>query len=167
MMFRRRICVAAALMMMPAAVQADDLAAEPGIEGRHIAERLFATMDRAGRGTVDMGEVQGFGASVFAGMDYDGDDRVTYREFAGWDPGFAAVAAEQGRADAHVTASKIVFAFWDRDGDDEIALREMRFAMTADFRRADLDQNALLTETEFIRAFPVIVAMRAAIRPDL
>ena len=40
-------------------------------------------------------------------------------------------------------------------------------AMSADFRRADLDEDALLTETEFLQGFPIIVAMRAAIRPDL
>jgi len=39
--------------------------------------------------------------------------------------------------------------------------------MSHDFRRADLDGDALLTQAEFIGGFPIMVAMRAAIRPDL
>lgn len=39
--------------------------------------------------------------------------------------------------------------------------------MNADFRRADLDDDGVLLQQEFIQGFAVIVAMRAAIRPDL
>jgi hypothetical protein len=39
--------------------------------------------------------------------------------------------------------------------------------MSHDFRRADLDDDARLTLDEFISGFPIIVAMRAAIQPDL
>lgn len=152
----------ALLTALPAAGQA-----EPGAEGRHIAETIFSSMDPAGRGTINMGDIETFRDSAFAGMDYDGDAQVTYSEFSGWDPGFARVAADLGRAEAYTTASKIIFAFWDRDGDGALTQREMRTAMSADFRRADLDDDALLTKAEFIGGFPIMVAMRAAIRPDL
>lgn len=124
-------------------------------------------MVSGGRETVDMGDIEQFRASSFAAMDDNGDGEVTYAEFASWDPGFARIAEAQGRGDAYVTASKIVYAFWDRDGDDSLNEREYRIAMSHDFRRADLDGDALLTEAEFIGGFPIMVAMRAAIRPDL
>lgn len=141
--------------------------AEPGAEGRAVAETIFASMDTPNRGTINMGDIEGFRDSAFAGMDYNDDRKVTYAEFSAWDPGFARIAAELGRAEAYTTASKIIFAFWDRDGDGDLTEREMRTAMAADFRRADLDDDALLTRAEFIGGFPIMVAMRAAIRPDL
>lgn len=138
-----------------------------GIESRVVGETIFATIASGGRDAFHLGDLEVFRASVFGGMDYDGDNRVTHEEFSQWDPGFAAIAEEVGRFDAYLTASKIVFAFWDRDGSGELAEPEMRFAMTADFRRADLDDDGLLTREEFIQSFPIMVAMRAAIRPDL
>lgn len=65
------------------------------------------------------------------------------------------------------TASKIFFAFWDRNGDGVLKAQEFRTSMSHDFRRADLDDDARLTLDEFISGFPIIVAMRAAIQPDL
>lgn len=140
---------------------------EPGIEGRRVAETIFASMDQPGRGYVTMGEIEWFRDSAFAGMDQDGDGQVIYAEFAAWDPGFMHVAEDLGRGEAYVTASKIVFAFWDRNGDGVLKTQEFRTSMSHDFRRADLDDDARLTLDEFISGFPIIVAMRAAIRPDL
>ena len=48
-----------------------------------------------------------------------------------------------------------------------MTVREMRLAMIADLKRADQNDDAVLTKEEFIAGFPIIVAMRAAIRPDL
>jgi Ca2+-binding EF-hand superfamily protein len=135
--------------------------------GRLAAEMTFASIDTTDKGYIHQGDLEGFRSSVFAGMDYDDTGRVSYPEFAAWDPGFSSIAAEEGKSDAYVTASKIVFAFWDRNGDGEINDPEMRFAMNADFRRADLNDDGVLSQQEFIQGFAVIVAMRAAIRPDL
>ena len=157
------IALACALALPPTAI----LAQSDGTEGRTVAETIFASIDTAGRGMAHMGDIEQFRTSVFAGMDRDDNGKVPYAEFAEWDPGFAYVATEAGRSDAYTTASKIVFAFWDRNGDGDLTDSEMRFAMTADFRRADLDDDGLLTRDEFIGGFPIIVAMRAAIRPDL
>ena len=145
------------------AQSADDI----GIEGKMLGETIFKSMDTSDLGEIHLGEIEEFRDSVFAGMDYDQNGKVTYEEFSSWDLGFRFVAEEVGRAEAYTTASKIVFAFWDRDGDRELTETEMRFAMSSDFRRADLDDDGLLTQNEFISGFPVIVAMRAAIRPDL
>lgn len=141
--------------------------AEPGIEGRALAETLFDSMDDTDQGRINAGQVQAFRASVFAGMDHDGDGAVGFDEFAGWDPGFGRIAADLGRGDAFTTALRVVHAFWDRDGDGTLTDREMHFALSHDMRRADLDEDGFLTREEFLRGFPVIVAMRAAIRPDL
>lgn len=151
------------LPLMPAQAQSQ----EQGIEGREIGNAIFDTMDLAGRDSVHMGEIEDFRATVFLGMDGDENQRVTYEEFSLWDPSFAQVAAELGRSEAYTTASKIIFAFWDRDADGELDNAEMRLAMTSDFRRADLNDDGLLSREEFIQGFPIMVAMRAAIRPDL
>lgn len=161
-----RMMLAVGIAAMPVVVHgqaANDL----GIEGRNLGETLFDSMDTSEDGKIHMGDLEQFRDSVFAGMDYDDNKKVTYEEFASWDPGFVFVAEDVGRKDAYTTASKIVFAFWDRDGDGDLTEREMRFAMSSDFRRADLDDDALLTREEFINGFPIMVAMRAAIRPDL
>ncbi len=165
-MNRYTIVVSLAVMLMPGAAigQGDD---RSGIAGREIGLRIFETMVSDNREAIHMGDLERFRASVFSGMDYDDDGNVTYDEFASWDPGFVAVAEELGRSDAYTTASKIVFAFWDRNGDGSLTERELRAAMSADFRRADFDGDALLTKNEFIGGFPIMVAMRAAIRPDL
>jgi len=155
----------AAILALSAAATAAE--AQPGTEGRAVGETVFATIDATGRGAVHAGEIEAFRAAAFAGMDRDASGSVTYDEFAAWDPGFRQVAEAAGRGEAYVTASKIVFAFWDRDGDGAMTEREMRFAMTSDVRRADLDDDGLLTREEFIGGFPIMVAMRAAIRPDL
>ncbi|MGJ3265498.1 MAG: hypothetical protein ACFE0R_19945 [Salinarimonas sp.] len=162
----RALAGAFALVSIPAAALAQDVA-EPGAKGRTVGETIFSTMAAEGREAIHAGDLERFRDSVFVGMDHDEDGVVTYPEFAAWDPGFAIVAEEVGRSDAYTTASKIVFAVWDRDGDGGLTAPEMRFAMAADFRRADLDDNALLTRDEFIQGFLVMVAMRAAIRPDL
>lgn len=136
-------------------------------EGRLTSEITFSAIDRHANGYIHQGDLEAFRSDVFSSMDYDDNNRLTYEEFAAWDPGFSVLAEEKGKSDAYVTATKIVFAFWDRDGDGEITESEMRHAMNADFRRADIDDDAVLTEDEFLNGFIVIVAMKAAIRPDL
>ena len=144
------------------AVQAE----EPGIAGRKVGETIFATIDTNGRGWIHAGDLEQFRALVFVGMDADDNQAVNFNEFSSWDPGFAYVAEQMGRSDAYLTASKIVFSFWDRNGNDALTESEMRFAMTSDFRRADVDDDSLLTQEEFLQGFPIMVAMRAALRPD-
>ncbi len=138
-----------------------------GRDGRIVGETIFATIDTTQRGAIHAGDMEGFRDAVFAGMDTNGDRRVPYSEFVAWDPGFARIAEATGRMASYETASRVVFAFWDRDGSGELTEQEMRFAMTMDFRRADLDDDGLLELEEFIQGFPIMVAMRAALRSDL
>ena len=64
-------------------------------------------------------------------------------------------------------AAASIFAFWDRNGDGERTRSEMRHAVTSDFRRAELDAAAVLSQAEFLNGFSIIVALRAAIRPNM
>lgn len=155
-----------ALLALPVSsvMAQDDLV---GKEGRLIGETIFASVDQSENGQIHMGDLEAFRSLVFAGMDSDDDGNVEYAEFSEWDPGFAYVAEQAGRKDAYTTASKIVFSFWDKNGNGKLTQREMRLAMNADFRRADQNDDALLSQEEFIQGFPIMVAMRAAIRPDL
>lgn len=124
-------------------------------------------MDPNARVWIHQGDLEVFRASVFVGMDGDNNAKVTYVEFAAWDPNFAYVAEQTGRTDAHATAPKIVFAFWDRNGNGEMTEREMRHAMAANFRCADVDDDGVLSQTAFLQGFPIMLAMRAALRADL
>ncbi|MEM1284313.1 MAG: EF-hand domain-containing protein [Pseudomonadota bacterium] len=140
---------------------------EPGIAGRMLAETIFDAMDVNDRGSIHLAEIDSFNGSVFAGMDYDENRRISLDEFSQWDPGFQPIAEELGRGEAYVTAQKIMFAFWDRDGSGELNEAEMDYATRADFRRADANDDGLMTKDEFFEGYPVVIAMRATIRPDL
>lgn len=134
-------------------------------EGRRLAELAFATLDTADRGFIDQGEFSTFGGDVFFSMDTDESASITLAEFLNWDYGMGNLAIERGREDAYETALRVVFAFWDRDGDGKITRTEHRQSLNADFRRADTDNDAVLTQAEFTGGFSVMVALRAAINP--
>lgn len=139
--------------------------AEEKTEGRLLAELAFDSVDSEGRDFIDMGEFTNFGMSVFAGMDYDDNDKITLKELMDWDIGMKPIAEQAGRIAAYETALRVVFAFWDRNGDGDISKTEHRQSMASDFRRADGDSNAILTKEEFTTGYSVMIAMRAAINP--
>lgn len=134
-------------------------------EGRDLAGLAFQSVDRADRGYIDHGEFTNFGGDVFVAMDHNENNRLSLGEFLSWGFGMEQVAEDAGRAEAHETAMRVVFASWDRDGDNEITRTEHRQSLLADFRRADGDNDAVLTEEEFLLGFSVNVAARAAINP--
>jgi hypothetical protein len=134
-------------------------------EGRDLAKLAFQSVDKAERGYIDQGEFTNFGSGVFVSMDSNDDNKLSLGEFLSWGFGMELVAEEAGRAAAYDTAMRVVFAFWDRDGDNEITRTEHRQSLLADFRRADADSDAVLTEEEFLLGFSVNVAARAAINP--
>ena len=155
------------LLVASVAIAGPAIAQDTKTAGQRLAEDIFASIDESGKGYIHLGDMERFRSGVFAGMDHDGDLKVTYGEFAAWDPGFAWIAGEEGSPDAFATATKIIFSFWDRNADFVLTEAEMRFAVNADFRRADIDDDAVLTQAEFLQSFGIIVAMRAAIRPDI
>ncbi len=151
-------CLTAALAVAAPAIAADS-------EGRELAETLFDGIDDTNRGYLDQGQFRNFGKDVFVSMDTDEDRQLTLKEFMSWDYGMRLIAEEKGREEAYETALRVIFSFWDRDGDGTIAAVEQNRSLGNDFRRADLDEDALLTKEEFLNGFSVMVALRAAINP--
>ena len=135
-------------------------------EERELAQVAFSAVDRHGNGYVNLGDMEAYRELVFVSMDGDDDERITLDEFMAWDIGFSVLAEDRDRLVAYETAMKVVFSFWDRDGDGAVSPTEHRHAIIADFRRADLDDDALLTEPEFLAGFSVIAALRAAVGHD-
>lgn len=135
--------------------------------GLDVALLTFESIDLDGDGFANMGDMNTFGTSVFEGMDYDGDQKVTFSEFSDWDIGFELAAQEAGRPEAIVTARRIMFGMWDANNDGELTKSEHRRAGMLDFNRADLDDNAVLDEREFLLGYSVNIVMRSAINPDL
>jgi len=136
-------------------------------EGRRLAELAFNGLDTEGRGFINMSQYLRFGAEVFTSMDSDQDELLTLAEFVNWDFGMKNVAEERGLVPSYETALRVVYAFWDRNGDDQITSAEHGQSLALDFQRADTDQDTLLTEAEFLGGFSVMVALRAALAPDV
>lgn len=135
-------------------------------EGQRLANLSFEMFDATGRGYIDMGQMLEVGESIFLSMDTDENGRISRSEMLSWDFGFVNIAASADRQVAYDTALKVVHSFWDRNGDAEVDRSESRQSAIADFRRADVDDNAVLSREEFIGGFSVMVALRAALKPD-
>ena len=152
-------CILIAAIAVPAAA-----VAQTG-EGRNLAKLAFKSVDSAERGFIDQAEFINFGGDIFYSMDYDDNDMLSLKEFLSWGFGLEQVAAAAGRADAFDTAMRVVFAFWDLNGNGQINRTEYRRSLNTDFHRADANNDAVLSEEEFLSGFSVNVAARAAINP--
>ena len=153
------------LILFTAALAVPGLANAQTGEGRDLARLAFKSVDQDEKGYIDQGEYTMFGNDVFVSMDYDDNDKLSLGEFLSWGFGMEQVAEAAGRAEAYETAMRVVFAFWDRNGDGEISKTEFRQSASADFRRADFNNDAVLTEEEFLSGFSINIASRAAINP--
>ncbi|WP_424992143.1 hypothetical protein [Oceaniradius stylonematis] len=160
----KTVSLAIAVSLLGAAMPA--LAAD-GTPGRDVAVTSFNAVDEDAKGYVHMGDMEKFRQGVFAGMDYDNDDRVDFAEFSAWDVGFEEAAVEEGKPEAIFTARRILFALWDRNGHGQLTQSEHRFALSQDFRRADIDDDSVLDQDEYLIGYSVNLVMRAAIRPDI
>lgn len=151
----------AALLAAPTVSMAQD------DKGRNLAGLAFESIDTAERGFVDMGEFLSFGGDIFVSMDADESNHLSLEEFTSWDYGMLEVAQDRGREQAYEAALRIVFAFWDRDGSGEVSRTEHRQSLSFDFQRADTNGDALLDKPEFFGGFTVMVALQAALVPNL
>ncbi|WP_136442243.1 signal transduction protein [Pacificoceanicola onchidii] len=150
----------ALLLALPVSAIAQSEAPTPG---RQLAEVIFGSIEDNPEGAADMGEFVKFGQEIFVSMDYDEDGSVDLGEFTDWDFGFNFIAEDEAQERAYETAQKTLFAIWDHDGNGEIGRQEYHKSMMWDFRRADTDDNALLTRDEFLSGYVVNLAYRAAI----
>ena len=139
---------------------------ETKTEGRQLAELAFESVDETGRGYVDQGQMSNFGEDIRVSMDANDDGKITQDEWLGWDFGFSNIAETENKELAYRTALRVVFSFQDRDGNGEISGAEWRKAATRDFQQADLNGDALLDKGEFLGGFPVINAIKAALKPE-
>jgi hypothetical protein len=137
--------------------------AEEITPGRELAELVYGSMEDPTEGGIDMGQFVAFGRSIFESMDTNEGGSVDLQEFRNWDFGFNFIAEDEGQVHAYQAAQQIVFAVWDADGDGEIDRHEYHNSMHWDFRRADLDRDAFLTQEEFLQGYIVNKAYRAAI----
>ena len=150
----------ALLLALPTVSFAQSDASTPG---RALAELIYGSIEDNPEGAADMGEFIKFGQDIFVSMDWDDSGAIDLKEFTEWDFGFNVIAEEQARERAYETAQKVLFAFWDHDGNQEISRREYHKSMVWDFRRADMDDDALLTRDEFLNGYVINVAYRAAL----
>ena len=138
--------------------QADDLA-----PSQKLAELIYGSFEERPDAGVDIGEFVHFGQDVFVSMDFDDSGSIDLAEFIKWDFGFNFIATDTGQERAYETAQIIIFATWDHDGDGNIAKSEYNKSMVWDFRRADTNDDALLTREEFLQSYVVNIAYRAAL----
>ena len=157
--------IAFSFILLTAALAAPAIAIAQSSEGRDLAKLAFESVDQNERGYIDQGEFTNFGGDVFVSMDYDDNAKLSLNEFLSWGFGMEQIAEEAGRAEAYETSMRVVFAFWDRNGDTEISRTEYRQSLAADFRRADFNNDAVLTEEEFLLGFSINIAARTAINP--
>ena len=135
-------------------------------EGRQLAALSFEAVDRHGNGFVHQGDMEAMRRDIFNSMDANENNAIELPEFLDWGYGFQSIAEEESKELAYRTALKVVFSFWDRNGDGKITTTEHRKAIIRDFDRADLNDDAVLTEKEFVGGFSVLVAIRAALKPE-
>lgn len=135
--------------------------------GKKLAITAFKSIDENERGFIDMADFHNFSENVFVSMDANDDGSIDLDEFLFWDYGMKPIAQARGASAALTTAMRVVHAFWDRNGDGKITHAEHRTSTLSDFRRADIDDNAILTQEEFVSGFTVMKALRAAIAPEI
>ena len=135
-------------------------------QGKALAEMSFDSIDTKGKGYLDQGDMEEARKGIFSSMDADENKSIELSEMLAWDFGFQNIAEDQNKQLAYTTALKVVFSFWDRNGDGKITNTEHRKAILRDFERADLNDNAVLEKSEFIGGFSMLVAIRAALKPE-
>lgn len=135
-------------------------------DGADLAALAFTSTDADSNGQLSMTEMRQQGALIFVSMDADENDSLTFDEFSSWGFGFQNFAEDLNRVGRYQTALRIVFDLWDHDKDGNVTAREHREGVVTDTIRADMDNNGRLNQPEFLGAFVLNVALRAALKAD-
>lgn len=158
---KRFIAAALVTTMLGAPAIAEDMT-----EGRALAELSFEALDTTGKGYLHQGDMEEVRKNIFTSMDADESNSLEEEEFLSWGYGFQAIAEAEDKQLAYRTALRVVYSFWDRNSDGKITPAEHRRAVLVDFDRADLNDNSILEKAEFLGGFSVLVAIRAALKPE-
>ena len=137
--------------------------AQERLDAEAVSNIAFSSVDSSGNGYVHQGDAEAYRELVFVSMDADDNGVVSGEEFALWGYGLDLVSDDGSKQVAYDTAKRILFHYWDRDRDGALTPSEHRHAITLDFRRADLDDDALLSEEEFVDGLSAIAVIRSAL----
>ena len=135
-------------------------------KGHALANLTFESISGSEKGYLLQGDMEAGRENIFVSMDADENGTVELPEFLGWGYGFENIAQDANKLLAYRTALKVVFSFWDRNSDGKLTQTEHRKAVISDFNRADLNGDAKLEKDEFVSGFSVLVAIRAALKPE-
>ena len=148
------IVFAAALVVFPVVAAAQD-------SGRELSQLTFQSVDQNDDGTLSRSEVETMSSNILFSMDYDGSESVDLEEFMAWDFGYYYLAEERGETDRYESVKRVMFALLDFDGDGVIDASENHAGNLWAFQRADLDNDGVLSEDEYLQGWLPIVILRA------
>lgn len=155
---------AATLLALGLFASSSSFAAQKTSEAKELAEMSFESARRDNKDHITLVEVEEFRNSLFLSMDQNDSNSLSFDEYFEWDYGFKLIAEQQGKQKEYLTALKIIFALWDLNGDQSLTNEEHKAAMVTDFKRSDLNNNAKLEKSEFLGAFSINIALRAALK---
>lgn len=127
-------------------------------------EGLFKSADLNGDGKISRREIIHYTDLVFLSADVDGDDILTVEEFLQWDPGYLAIAEQEGKASQLNSAKQEVYGDMDINGDGKLDHDEFSAASLYDFYRADTNSDGTLSQDEFLGEYRIVKAVRASIQ---
>ena len=133
---------------------------------KDLSGLAFQSIDADENGNLSASEFSSFGEDVFHSMDSDASGALSLGEFYNWGFGMHNVAEDAGQSPAFETAMRVVFALWDRDGDNNVSGEEYRQSLDLEMMRADLDEDSVLSEAEYLAGFSIVAAAQAAIHPQ-
>lgn len=155
--FPPRIALAACLLALPVAAQAQDT------DAGALAHGVFEIADDDGDGQLTLEEMHGYDADVVLSMDLDESGAVELEEFLGWGFGFGEIAEDRGRSESYQTAGRILFSIMDYNGDGGVTLDEMNGFQSAAMGYSDQDESGGLSADEFHAHHFANIAVRTAL----
>lgn len=150
-----------ATLSLPAVALALPGSAHAQNSGRELAQITFSSTDQNGDGVLTVSEVSEMAQNIALSMDTNGDQTLSLPEFLDWDFGFHYLAEQEDTADRYAGVKRIMFALQDLNSDGSIDPTEARITTFWSFDRADLDNDRVLSEDEYLNAWMPILVMKA------
>ncbi|MEO0329788.1 MAG: hypothetical protein AAF217_14465 [Pseudomonadota bacterium] len=122
----------------------------------------FSSTDTNEDKELSLSELTEMAMNIAISMDSDDDLIINKSEFMEWDFGFHYLAEEKGDGDRYAAVKRVMFAVQDLDSGGSINPRELRINTYWSFLRADLNNDRVLSEAEYLKAWMPILMMKAA-----